>query len=296
MLLNWMRKAFALVASGVLLAGVSVAQTLEQQAYPPEQEAQEESMIERPGQAEMVTTQAVQNAKPGPAGEPEQVKSQFENRFPGVDVTSVRETPFNGLYEVQVGNDLLYSDAQVRFVMQGSLIDAIDRVDLTAKRLDSLNQVNFNELPLDKAIKQVTGDGSRIMVAFEDPNCGYCRRLHQTLTQIDNVTIYTLLFPILSPDSHEKARNIWCAEDPVAAWRQWMLNGIKPVQRECETPIEEITALARQLRITGTPALFFPDNSRVNGAMPLENLRAKLESQDQAKSQADAAGKNVAKD
>lgn len=248
--------------SGVFAAGVSHAQALDEQAYPPGNEV---SALEATHDT-------------ATSFDLDRVSKQFENRFPGVVVTAVRPTPYQGLYEVQVGDDLLYSDAQVLFVMQGSLIDAIDRTDLTAQRLQNLNQVNFSELPLDLAIKQVTGDGSRVMVAFEDPNCGFCRQLHATLTQIDNVTIYTFLYPILSPDSHEKARNIWCADDTEAAWREWMLNRVNPVKRECDTPIQEITRLARSLRITGTPALFFPDNTRVNGAMPLEGLRAKLDS------------------
>ena len=280
--MNWARKVLPAALCGVLLAGASAAKTLEQQDYPPGPGAQEAAAERTARPARPAPNAAPQdNTASEPMIEPAQVKKHFESRFPGVDVVSVRATPFEGLYEVQVGNDLVYSDAQVRFVMQGALIDAIDRVDLTAQRQYTLNQVDFDELPLDKAIKQVTGDGSRVMVAFEDPNCGYCRQLHQTLARLDNVTIYTLLFPILSPDSHEKARDIWCAEDPAAAWRQWMINGVKPVRRECETPVEDITALARKLRITGTPALFFPDNTRVNGAMPLESLQAKLESQDE---------------
>ena len=206
------------------------------------------------------------------------IKGRFESRFPGIEIASVRKTPFPDLFEVQVGMDLLYSDAEVTYVMQGSLIDAISRVDLTSKRLAALSQVPFDELPLDKAIKQVKGNGERVLVAFEDPNCGYCKRLHQTLDEVDNVTVYTLLFPILSPDSHEKSRNIWCASDRAATWRAWMLDGVTPPHAECETPIDEILALGNQMTIRGTPALFFADGSRVNGAMPLEALAEKLES------------------
>src|SRR3546814_996633 len=75
----------------------------------------------------------------------------------------------------------------------------------------SSDLVAFSSLPLDLAIKQVKGDGSRKIAVFEDPNCGYCKRLHQALQNVDNITVYTLLFPILSPDSTVKARNIWCA-------------------------------------------------------------------------------------
>lgn len=220
-------------------------------------------------------------AQPVPAQAPSalaDIKGRFETRFPGIEITAVRETPFPGLFEVQVGMDLLYSDADVSYVMQGSLIDAVSRVDLTSKRLADLSQVPFDELPFHLAIKQVKGNGERVLVAFEDPNCGYCKRLHQTLAEVDNITVYTLLYPILSPDSHDKSRNIWCAADRVAAWRNWMLDGVVPPDAQCETPVQDILALGRQMTIRGTPALFFADGSRVNGAMPLEALVEKLDS------------------
>src|SRR5690606_40933326 len=106
---------------------------------------------------------------------------------------------------------LLYTYPQACFVMQGSLLDSKTRVDLTEQRMQELNRVSLNDLPLDKAIKLVKGDGSRQMVVFEDPNCGYCKRLHTTLQEIDNVTVYSLMFPILRQDSHRKAEDIWCA-------------------------------------------------------------------------------------
>ncbi len=215
------------------------------------------------GSAAAATTAAVQKA--------------FEKRFPEIDVGGVAPTPFAGLYEVQVGSDLLYVNADVDYILQGSLIDAKRRTDLTAERIDALSRVDFADLPLDIAIKQVKGDGSRVMAIFEDPNCGYCKQLHKTLNDVDNVTIYSFLFPILSPDSTTKARNIWCAKDKTEVWRDWMLRGKKPAEAECETPIEQSLALGRKLNVQGTPAIFFADGSRINGALPLNALKQKLD-------------------
>src|SRR5690606_4279647 len=166
------------------------------------------------------------------------IKQIFENEFPGSRLDGVRETRFAGVYELRIGTDLLYTNAAVDYVLQGTLIDARNKEDLTAKRLDELTRVDFDSLPLESAIKQVKGDGSRKMAVFEDPNCGYCKRLHQTLEGMDNYTVYTLLFPILSPDSTAKARNIWCAPDRVQAWRDQMLKNQPPPNAQCETPIE----------------------------------------------------------
>lgn len=205
-----------------------------------------------------------------------QVKQAFERRFEGIKVTAVNPTPLPGLFEVQVESDLMYTDINADYVLQGSLIDARARVDLTAQRLAKLSEVPFESLPLDKAIKQVRGNGERKIAVFEDPNCGYCKQLHRTLESVDNITIYTLLFPILSPDSNVKARNIWCAKDKAATWRDWMVNAKTPAEAQCDTPIDELLAFGRKLRVQGTPAIFFADGSRVNGALPLDALNKKL--------------------
>ncbi|MGB3290027.1 MAG: DsbC family protein [Burkholderiaceae bacterium] len=209
---------------------------------------------------------------------PETVRKAFVKRFPGVDPVAIKPTPFPGLFEVQVGMDLLYTDANVDYLLQGSLIDAKSRTDLTAARLEELSKVAFSSLPLELAVKQVKGDGSRKIAVFEDPNCGYCKRLHQTLKDVDNITVYTFLFPILSPDSTVKARNIWCAKDQAATWRNWMLDGKTPPEANCATPVETVLALGRKLLVQGTPAIIFADGSRVNGALPLDALKQKLDS------------------
>lgn len=206
----------------------------------------------------------------------QQVREAFEKRFPGIGLSEVSTTQYPGLFEIRIGTDLLYVDGEVNYVLQGSLIDARTRTDVTAERRADLARVDFATLPLKDAIKQVKGDGSRVMAVFEDPNCGYCKMLHRNLKEIDNVTIYTFLFPILSPDSHERSRNIWCASDPALAWRSWMLEGTQPAAAECETPIESNLALGRKLMVTGTPAIIFADGSRVNGALPADALEQKL--------------------
>jgi thiol:disulfide interchange protein DsbC len=217
-------------------------------------------------------------ASAGSAADLETVRKRFGERFPGVKIDGVRHTPFPDVFEVQIGMDLLYTDGRVNYIMQGALIDAQTRRDLTAESLERLSHVAFTSLPLQHAVKQVKGDGSRQIAVFEDPNCGYCKQLHKTLKDVDNTTIYTFLYPILSPDSQVKARNIWCAKDQAATWRAWMLDGKVPPEATCDTPVDTIMALGRKLMVRGTPAIIFADGSRVNGALPLAALEKKLSS------------------
>lgn len=222
---------------------------------------------------------ALSESLPATQGSPalDDVKKAFETRFPGVAVTAVSATPYAGLYEIQLGMDLLYTNAHADYLMQGSLIDSKTRADLTSARLAKLSQVAFSSLPLERAIKQVKGNGARKLAVFEDPHCGYCKQLHKTLTQVDNTTVYTFLYPVLSPDSEVKARDVWCANDRAAAWSDWMLNGKAPPSAQCDTPIQQNLALGKKLMVQGTPTIIFADGSRANGALPLDALNERLD-------------------
>lgn len=209
------------------------------------------------------------------AADTDRVGALFRQRFPDLSVTAVHRTPY-GLYEVQVGMDLIYTDANVGWVMEGPLIDAATRQDVTRERQEQLGAVPFDQLPLNLAVKRVTGDGSRVVAIFEDPNCGYCKQLRHTLEDIPNLTVYTFIYPILAPDSRVKARDIWCAPHPGQAWDDWMVRGKLPPSANCNAPIDQVLALGQRLMVRGTPTLFFRDGSRVSGALPADELLAHL--------------------
>lgn len=196
-----------------------------------------------------------------------------------VAVEKVTQSQHTGLYEVLTSNGIVYTDKTGTFVIFGPLIDTATKANLTKKRLDELSKFEFKALPFWDAIKTVKGDGSRIIVTFEDPNCGYCKKLMQELGKIDNVTIYTFLVPILGPDSLVKSTAIWCADDPSEAWNDFMSGAAAlPSQSnaQCATPFARNESLQRKLRITGTPTILFRDNSKEPGYMTARDLEARL--------------------
>jgi thiol:disulfide interchange protein DsbC len=209
------------------------------------------------------------------------IKKAIEPRLGGAKIESIKETPYAGLYELRVAGDILYTDKKGEYLIIGHVYDAKSTRDLTRERIDDINKVKFSDLPLNDAIKQVKGDGKRVIAIFEDPNCGYCKKLRQTaLKDLDNVTIYTFMYNILAPDSFTKSANIWCSPDRAKAWDDWMING-KPAAAapaSCQTPNEKVLALGQKLHITGTPSIFFADGSRIPGAVDLPTLEKKLES------------------
>lgn len=203
------------------------------------------------------------------------VQKAIQARVGGVPVRSVTKTPFAGLYEVVLGDyNIVYTDEKVTYLFSTgengvALIDLKSGHNLTDERMKQLLTIRFDDLPLNAAIKTVHGTGKRVFATFEDPNCPYCKRLWQEMTKLDNVTIYTFLYPILSPDSAAKAKAIWCSKDRSRAWVDHMLTASMPAPgADCDNPIERNLALGQRLRVTGTPTIFFTNGQRLVGAQP----------------------------
>ena len=195
-----------------------------------------------------------------------------------IKVDSVTRTPY-GLYEISTNGDIFYTDESARYLFVGKVVDTANNYqDLTRARVDQLAAIRFQDLPLEAAIRTVKGDGKRVMAVFEDPNCPYCRKLHQTLEHIDNVTIYTFLLPIISDDSAAKSRDIWCAANRSEAWHEWIVNAkaAPAAPAACPAPNEQILALGKKLHVSGTPTVYFADGSRTGSAFELQALETRL--------------------
>lgn len=213
------------------------------------------------------------------AGEAE-IRQNLAARLPDLPKPDeIRPTPIPGLWEVRIGNEIVYTDEQGDHLVQGSILDTRTRTDLTQARVEKLTAIDFAALPLQDAMVQKQGNGERRIAVFADPNCGYCKRFERDLTKVKDVTIYTFLYPILGNDSVEKSRDIWCAKDPQKAWRDWMVDGKKPpgVTGSCDlTALERNAQLGRRHRVQGTPAIVFVDGTRVPGALTAEQLEKQL--------------------
>jgi len=202
------------------------------------------------------------------------IRKTLAERLPNLPkIDEISRTPVAGLYEVRFGGtELLYSDASGEHIfINGALIETKTRTDLTEARLEKLLAIEFDKLPLKDAMTVRQGSGARKLAVFVDPNCGYCKRFERDLAAVKDVTIYTFLMPILGPDSTAKSRDIWCAKEPMRAWRDWMLDGVVPSKAgaKCDTAaIERNLVFSRANRITGTPAVFFEDGTRKPGALP----------------------------
>jgi thiol:disulfide interchange protein DsbC len=196
--------------------------------------------------------------------------------FPKID--EITKTAIPGLYEIRVGTDILYSDEQGNYIIEGQLIETKTRDNLTQQRIAKLTAIDFKTLPLKDAMVWKQGTGERKLVVFADPNCGYCKKFERDLQSVKDVTVYTFLYPILGGDSPEKSKQIWCSKDNIKTWRDWMIKGT-PI---ADSPACDTSALARNLalghkhRITGTPGLVYEDGKMQPGAVGAEAVERQL--------------------
>ena len=203
------------------------------------------------------------------AGEAE-VKRGLEAKLGKVEKLS--QSPVPGLWEAVVDGQIVYADDSGQFVVIGNLLDLKTGKNLTAER-------QFAMLPLDIALKQVRGNGKNVLVTFEDPNCGYCKKLAKEIQKLNNVTVYTFIYPVLGEDSFEKSRSIWCASDKMKTWNDFMISGkdIPKAPAKCDMAgLEQSINLGRKLRINGTPAMFFGSGERVGGYIPADEIQKRF--------------------
>lgn len=217
---------------------------------------------------------------PAQAQAEQQIKTEIKKKLgSNAKVRSVTPSPVSGVYEVLVSNEVFYTDGSAKYLIQGEIIELATGKNITEQRLADINRIKWADLNQANAFKTVRGNGARQIAIFSDPNCGYCKRLEKSLQQLDNVTIYTYLIPILSADSIQKSKQIWCSPDPNKAYLDWMINGVSPNGKsDCTNPLDKNLTYAKSYGITGTPTIFFTDGSRFPGAVQISDIEKKLAS------------------
>lgn len=208
------------------------------------------------------------------------IRKNLAERLPSLPkIDEVTKTPLPGLWEVRIGTDVLYTDERGDHIVQGAIFDTRTRTNLTEERINKLTAIDFASLPLKDAMVVKQGSGARRIAVFADPNCGFCKRFERDLVNVKDVTVYTFLYPILGADSNEKSRAIWCAKDPMKAWRDWMLDGVAPpkVAGKCDdAALARNVALGQKHRVQGTPAIVYEDGTRTPGAVSAAELEKQL--------------------
>ena len=203
-------------------------------------------------------------------GDEAAVRATLLKSFPQGEIQAISKTPVPGVLEAAVENQIIYISEDGQYILAGPLIDVKTNRNLTETRLEELNAIPFDSLPLEWAFKRVKGTGARKVAIFEDPDCPYCKTLEQTLKGIDDLTVYVFLYPVaqIHPGAVDKSKAVWCSKDRAKAWDEVIRTGTVPAAAtDCEHPLAKIAAFAKRHRITATPTTILQDGRRLVGAL-----------------------------
>lgn len=202
----------------------------------------------------------------------------------GVKVEGVQPGPL-GLYEVRYkssqggGMRIVYTDANATHIFVGKIYEAATERDLTEERMRKLNAIKFESLPLDQAVKIQRGNGKRVLAMFSDPHCPYCKVFEKTLQEVDDITVYVFMFPVIHPELADQSKAVWCSPDRAKAWLDVALRGKVPTApASCTNPVEKNLQLGRSIGVNSTPTLILASGEKVSGALSKGDLTDLLDS------------------
>lgn len=210
-----------------------------------------------------------------------------------IKVDEVRETPIAGLFEVNLGGQIVYMTADGKYLVQGSLMDVPGKIDLTEQRRAGLRRGLLANAPSSQRIVfKPKGEVKHTVTVFTDIDCGYCRELHKHMAEYNDrgIQIEYMLFPRagVGSESYRKAVAAWCSKNQQEALTKAKA-GEDPGNATCVNPIEAQYNLGQQVGVTGTPTLVFPDGSVAPGYVTPDQLEQRLVAAEAIAAKADAS-------
>ena len=202
----------------------------------------------------------------------ETLKSNLSRHYPNIQVSNIQATEMPGLYSASLDNQIIYLDENAQYMLVGSMVRLKDQKNLTKDLMLQQNSVDWKQLPFKDAIKTVKGTGKRQLFIFSDPNCPYCKRLEVELDKLNDVTIYTLIYPLKS-QSITVSKQVWCDPNQAYAWKNLLQKNVQPKEKTCANPIERNLALGRKLGVEGTPTLIFETGFKMTGVRSAEEIQ-----------------------
>ena len=200
------------------------------------------------------------------------VKSNLSKQHPKLNIENIQSTDMKGIYSGSMDGQVVYLGEDAQHILVGSMYRLSDQKNLTQDLVLKQNSIDWKKLPLQDAVKSVRGNGKRQIAIFSDPNCPYCKQLEAELSKLNDVTIYTFIYPIKT-QSIAISKQVFCEKDPALAWSNLISKGLQPTSNKtCANPVERNLSLGKSLGLTGTPAIIFSNGFKVMGSHPAQEI------------------------
>ena len=214
----------------------------------------------------------------------DEVIQNLSRFFDGIDKKDITDSPFKGVYEVITYNpiDSMLISEDGQYLIQGDVVNIKTRslIQKSSKvknlKLELISTIKDS----DKIIYKAQDEKYQVHV-FTDVDCPYCRRLHNSIGQMNDlgISVKYLASPLASlhPKAQGKMQKIWCADDRNQAMDDYNDSGTIVDASNCDNPVADQLEISKQLGVTGTPAIFLSDGTHLPGFLPADKLLRKIQ-------------------
>jgi thiol:disulfide interchange protein DsbC len=209
----------------------------------------------------------------------EELSAAISRFLPDVEIDKISPTPIKGLYQVLIGADVIYMTADGAYVVKGEILDINERRNLTedvraSTRVDLLAAINADEY-----IEFTGKDAHDAIYVFTDTDCGYCRKLHRDVPELNarGISVRYLAYPRAGVDSAvgKEMSSVWCADN-----KQEALTAAKNREsveaKTCDDPVAKQHVLGQQMGVRGTPSIYLENGRNLPGYMPPDEIEKQL--------------------
>ncbi len=203
------------------------------------------------------------------------IRATLQKFVPDEPVTRIRSTPFENMYEVVLGPNVIYMSGDGRYIFKGDLLDMNARENVSENERAEARKQIFAGLSQEQFIEFSPEQPRNIIYVFTDIDCGYCRRLHRDVEVLNEngLGVRYLAYPrggIGSP-AFDKMEAVWCADDRRQALTD-AKNGREFTSKQCPNPVASEYELGQRFGVRGTPAIYTQDGEELSGYMPPDEL------------------------
>ena len=216
------------------------------------------------------------------AGSPqERVRNVLKGLNPAIRVDSIEPAPVPGFRQVVAGGQVVYVSDDGKYLFQGELMDVAARKNLSDVALSKVRGEVLKTLPLaDRIVFSPTGTPKHKVVVLTDIECGYCRKFHSEIAEINRrgIEVEYLAFPRAGRGSadYRKMVSVWCADDRKKALTDAKNDRAVP-NKTCKTPVDMQYNAGLRMGLEGTPMLLTTDGQFLGGYLPPDVLQQRLE-------------------
>ncbi|MGE8214646.1 MAG: thioredoxin fold domain-containing protein [Stenotrophomonas maltophilia] len=210
----------------------------------------------------------------------QRVRSALLKLDPKFQPDFIGAAPFAGFREVLVSGQVLYVSDDGRYLMQSQPYDIQNKAPVSSAGLLAYRQKLLAKVPQGERIVFAAPNAKYTVSVFTDIECGYCRKLHQDIAELNRngISVEYLAFPRMGLGSQDYTDmiSVWCAADRKQALTA--AKSGKPVApKNCTNPVAMQYTLGQQIGVNGTPAIFAADGTQLGGYLPPAQLKAALE-------------------